>query len=377
MSKIYENLLRPLLFRASAETAHEIGIKSLEKSLASKAARDFVRAKFSGAHFGEIVRFGLKFANPLGVAAGFDKNGRAVNQLAALGFGFVEVGTVTYEAQAGNAKPRLFRLPDDGALINRLGFNNEGTLKVVERLKNLRRECVIGINIGKNKDVANDAAIENYLQSFDLVHGIADYVAVNVSSPNTPHLRELQKAENLEELLGALQTRNAELNVKNRKTLPLLVKIAPDLSAPEIDAIVDVALRLNLAGIIATNTTISRNNLQTNKTEIERVGAGGLSGAPLKNRSNEVIKQIYKNSNGKLTIVGVGGISNAADAFEKIAAGASLLQSYTGFVYGGVTFARDVNFGLAELLRENEFKHLDEAVGTAVKKGNGTRINAD
>lgn len=368
MSKIYENLLRPLLFRASAETAHEIGIKSLEKALASKAARDFVRTQFGGAHFGEIERFGLNFKNPLGVAAGFDKNGRVVNQLAALGFGFVEVGTVTFEAQAGNPKPRLFRLPNDNALINRLGFNNEGTLKVVERLKNLQPECVLGVNIGKNKNVDNDDAIENYLQSFDAAHAVADYVAVNVSSPNTPHLRELQKAENLEELLGALQNRNAELNIKNKKTLPLLVKIAPDLTAAEIEAIVDIALRLKLAGIIATNTTVSRDNLRTGKSEIERIGAGGLSGKPLKNRSTQVIEQIYKSSNGKLTIVGVGGISNAAGAFEKIAAGASLLQSYTGFVYGGETFARDVNFGLAEILREKGFNGLDEAVGTAVGK---------
>ncbi|HXG84190.1 MAG TPA: quinone-dependent dihydroorotate dehydrogenase [Pyrinomonadaceae bacterium] len=365
MSKIYQNLLRPLLFRLSAETAHEIGIKALENGFGSKRAQSFFAEKFACHIFGEIERFGLKFKNPLGIAAGFDKNGKIVNQLAALGFGFVEVGTVTFDAQAGNPKPRLFRLSEDKALINRLGFNNEGTFKVVERLKKINPTCVLGVNIGKNKDVSNEDAIENYLKSFDLAHAVADYVAVNVSSPNTPNLRELQKAENLAELLGALQKRNAELNGQNQKTLPLLVKIAPDLLEAEIEAIVDIALRLNLAGIIATNTTVSRENLRAKNSEIERIGAGGLSGKPLKNRSNEVIEQIYKTSKGKLPIVGVGGIFTAEDAFEKIAAGASLLQSYTGFVYQGITFARDVNFGLAKILREKGFSRLDEAVGAA------------
>lgn len=367
MSKLYENLLRPLMFRLSAETAHEIGIKALENNLSSGAARRYFAERFNCAEFGELERFGLKFKNPLGVAAGFDKNGRAVNQLAALGFGFVEVGTVTFEPQPGNPKPRMFRLPKDKALINRLGFNNEGALAVVERLKKIQPNCVLGVNIGKNKEVPNERAIENYLKSFDLAHRIADYIAVNVSSPNTPNLRELQKAENLEYLLDALQKRNSVLNIKNQKKLPLLVKIAPDLTAAEVEAITDVALRLNLAGIIATNTTVSRENLITGKSEIELIGNGGLSGKPLKNRSNEVIAQIYKISKGNLPVVGVGGIFDANDAFDKIAAGASLLQSYTGFVYQGFTFARDVNFGLAKILREKGFVNLDEAVGTAVK----------
>ncbi len=367
MSKIYRKLLRPILFGTSAETAHEIGIKALEKALASKTARDFFAAKFNCGEFGEIERFGLRFKNPLGVAAGFDKNGRIVNQLAALGFGFVEVGTITFDAQKGNPKPRLFRLSEDKALINRLGFNNDGTLKVVERLKKIKPECVLGVNIGKNKDVPNDAAIENYLKSFEAAHAVADYVAVNVSSPNTPNLRELQKADALEELLSALQNRNRELNVQNKKNLPLLVKIAPDLSDAEIEAITGIALSLKLSGIIATNTTVSRENLRTNKTETERIGNGGLSGKPLKNRSNEVVAQIYKLSKGKLKIVGVGGIFSAEDAFDKIASGACLLESYTGFVYRGITFARDINFGLAKILRRKGFKHLDEAVGSDVR----------
>lgn len=357
MSKLYEKLIRPMLFNLAPETAHEFGIESLKVGLSSKAALKFLEKRFAVEEsFGDLERFGLKFKNPLGIAAGFDKNGVVVNQLAALGFGCVEVGTVTYKPQSGNEKPRLFRLPEDKALINRLGFNNEGTPRVVERLKKITPNCVLGVNIGKNKDVPNDEAIENYLQSFDLANEVADYIAVNVSSPNTPNLRELQKAENLEELLGELQKRNHKLSAK-----PLLVKIAPDLSEMEIEAIVDIAVRLNLSGITATNTTVARDNLKTNVSE-----AGGLSGAPVREKSNSVIRKIYKYSAGKLPIIGVGGIFTAADAFEKIACGASLIQAYTGFVYGGISFAHDINKGLAKILSEKGYKNLDEAVGSQV-----------
>ena len=371
----YQKLVRPILFKISPETAHEFGIEALKIGLSSKLAQDLIAKRFASESFGELERFGLKFKNPLGIAAGFDKNGIVVNQLAALGFGFVEVGTVTFNPQKGNDKPRMFRLPEDKALINRLGFNNQGTAKVVERLKKIQPNCVLGVNIGKNKDVPNDEAIENYLASFDLAFEVADYIAVNVSSPNTPNLRELQKAENLEELLGELQKRNrvrssnfswrdaeekpTEVGTPNLK--PLLVKIAPDLSDAEIEAIVDIALRLNLAGIIATNTTISRENLKTNINE-----TGGLSGKPLQKKSNEIIKKIYKYSNGKLPIIGVGGIFSAEDAFEKIASGACLIQSYTGFVYHGVSFAREINSGLARILKEKGFANLDEAIGSQV-----------
>ncbi|MGC2235329.1 MAG: quinone-dependent dihydroorotate dehydrogenase [Pyrinomonadaceae bacterium] len=353
MPKIYENLIRPILFRMPTETAHEFGIEALKIGFGSKTVQNLVAKRFACESFGEIQRFALNFKNPLGIAAGFDKNGVVVSQLAALGFGFVEVGTITFKPQKGNEKPRLFRLPDDCALINRLGFNNEGAAKVIERLKKIQPECVLGINIGKNKDVPNEEAIENYLQSFNLASEVADYVAVNVSSPNTPNLRELQKADNLENLLSALQNRNQELLKK-----PLLVKIAPDLSEAEIEAIVDISLKLNLSGIIAANTTIKRENL---KTKIDETG--GLSGKPLQNLSNEVIKKIYKYSKGKLPVVGVGGIFTAGDAFEKIACGASLVQAYTGFVYQGFTFARDINSGLARILKEKGFNNLDEAVG--------------
>ncbi|HLA94123.1 MAG TPA: quinone-dependent dihydroorotate dehydrogenase, partial [Pyrinomonadaceae bacterium] len=253
MAFLWEKLLRPAMFGLDAETAHEIGINSLRAGLSTSAARKIAFGRYGFSFEQPLERFGLKFDNPLGIAAGFDKNGIVVNQLAALGFGFVEVGTVTYKPQSGNPKPRMFRLPEDWALINRLGFNNHGADAVAERLRKLKRECVVGVNIGKNKDVPNEEATENYIASFDLVHPVADYIAVNISSPNTPNLRELQRSDHLDELLGALQKRNLEAGPK-----PLLVKIAPDLSEAEIEAVVDICRRHEISGIIATNTTISR-----------------------------------------------------------------------------------------------------------------------
>ncbi len=379
MSKFYENILRPILFRFPTETAHDIGIHSLRSGLGYEFAQKAAQKRFAVNSFGVLDRFGLKFSNPLGMAAGFDKNGLVVNQLAALGFGFVEVGTVTLEPQTGNPKPRLFRLPEDQALINRLGFNNDGTRAVVERLKRGHSKCVLGVNIGKNKDVSIYDAIENYLKSFDLAYEVADYIAVNVSSPNTPDLRELQKAENLEELLRVLQERNKELHLKAQgggKTrdsrhdgMPLLVKIAPDLNETEIEAIVDISMRLGISGIIATNTTIKREGLKTNRDFVTEFGAGGLSGKPLTERSNEVIRTIYRFSKGKLPIIGVGGVFSAEDAFEKITSGACLVQVYTGFVYQGFSFARSVNVGLAKIVKERGFDKLDDAIGSGAKNG--------
>ena len=354
MAKLWEKLIRPVMFGLDAERAHELGIEALKLGGASLFRQS-----------GEILELAvaasdLRFASPLGVAAGFDKNGVVVDQLASLGFGFVEVGTVTYEPQPGNPKPRLFRLPSDQALINRLGFNNDGAEVIADRLRKIDRRCVVGLNIGKNREVPIEKAADNYLKCFDLIHPVADYIAVNISSPNTPNLRELQKAESLEELIGTLQTRNTELGQK-----PLLVKIAPDLSDAEIEQAVDVCIRNDVSGIITTNTTISRDGLRT--ANVDEIGAGGLSGKPLTKRSTDVIASIYKHSNGKLPIVGVGGVFTAEDAFEKIAAGASLIQAYTGFVYGGPTFAGDVNAGLAAIIRERGFANIDEAVGSAHK----------
>ena len=374
MGALYKRIIRPVMFGLDAETAHEIGIESLRLGLSPAFAREIAASRYQS-HAAPIELFGLHFENPLGVAAGFDKNGVVVNQLAALGFGFVEVGTVTLKPQKGNEKPRMFRLPDDQALINRLGFNNDGAAAVADRLSRLERKCVVGVNIGKNKDVPNEEAVENYLAVFELVHPVADYITVNVSSPNTPNLRELQHGENLEELIGALVERNRVLRrtppgggtqneggTQNSK--PILIKIAPDLSESEIEMIVDSCMRHGIAGIIATNTTISRDGLKT--SAIEKFGAGGLSGRPLASRSNEVISTIYRYSQGGLPIIGVGGIFSPEDAFEKIASGASLLQTYTGFVYGGPSFAHDINSGLARLLKERGFETLKDAVGCGI-----------
>jgi dihydroorotate dehydrogenase len=346
MSLLWDKIMRPLAFGMDAERAHELGIKAIASGLAAPFYTSDIDPIL------ECERFGLRFKTPLGLAAGFDKNGVVVEPLAKLGFGFVEVGTVTARPQPGNPKPRLFRLLDDRALINRLGFNNEAASVAARRLAG-ERSCVIGVNIGRNKDVSNDDAIANYIEAFDAIAPVADYVAVNVSSPNTPDLRALQQSSALDELLAALQE-------NNRGSKPLLVKIAPDLASDEIESIVDIAMQHELSGIVATNTTVSRDGLTVDATKF---GAGGLSGAPLRERSTEVIRTIYKLAKGKLPIVGVGGIFTAEDAFEKIAAGASLVQAYTGFIYGGPSFPRQVSAGLAKLLRERGFSSVDEAVG--------------
>ncbi len=379
MPDYYEKIMRPVMFGLDAEKAHEIGIESLRLGLASKFAQRISSRRFAAQEFEHLERFGLRFANPLGVAAGFDKNGVVVNQLASLGFGFVEVGTVTFRPQKGNEKPRLFRLPADKALINRLGFNNDGAEVVAARLKKLDKQCVVGVNIGRNKDVSNDEAVENYLASFNLVFDVADYIAINISSPNTPNLRELQQVENLEELLKALQDRNRFLSSaskllespnrvakdRTQNSKPVLVKIAPDLNEKDIEAIVDTCIRYSIAGIIATNTTVSRDSLRT--PEVEKLGAGGVSGSPIAGRSNEVIASVFKYSKGKLPIIGVGGIFTPEDAFEKLAAGASLLQAYTGFVYSGPAFAQTINNGVARILKDRGFTSLDEVVGSGVR----------
>ncbi|MBV9958534.1 MAG: quinone-dependent dihydroorotate dehydrogenase [Acidobacteria bacterium] len=367
---LYRSILRPLLFRLPPETAHELALKTLSRTLKPQFIRQLMQRRYASHGFGELRRFGLRFSNPVGVAAGFDKNGVALEQLAALGFGFVEAGTVTHLKQPGNPQPRLFRLPPDRALINRQGFNNHGAAALAARLSGHRADCVVGINIGKSRAVELEDATADYLASFELVHAHADYIAVNVSSPNTPNLRELQRADALKALLTALQEKNLELSGRNtsrREPVPLLVKIAPDLELPELEAIVDVALRANLSGIIATNTTTSRAGLRTPEAVIKACGAGGLSGAPLQHRSNEIIRTLYRLTKGRLTIIGVGGVFTAADAWEKICAGASLVQLYTGFVYQGWGIAREINEGLAEILSREKIGSLDEAVGCRAK----------
>src|SRR3989442_7892649 len=366
---IYRSFLRPILFRLPAETAHEFALRSLSVTLGNKSVRELVAQRFQSELFGKLRRFGLEFRNPIGLAAGFDKNGTAAQALSALGFGFIEVGTVTSEPQPGNPRPRIFRLPRDRALINRLGFNNCGAVQLAENIKRRRPDCLLGVNIGKSRSVAIEDAIPDYLTTFDGVYEVADYIAVNVSSPNTPNLRELQRADLLSELLTTLQERNMVL--ANRFSLsaprPLLIKIAPDLKEAELESIVDVAIKNGIAGIIATNTTIRRDGLQTPREKIESYGEGGLSGAPLRDRSNEIIALIYRLTRGLLPIVGVGGVFTAEDAWEKIGAGASLIQLYTGFIYEGPSVARRINEGLAAILKRNDFSSLDEAIGCRVR----------
>lgn len=365
---IYSSLLRPILFQLSPETAHEFALNCLCWSLGARPLRDVVAARYRRSPFGKLKRFGLEFDNPLGLAAGFDKNGRAADALSSLGFGLVEVGTVTNQPQSGNEKPRLFRLPEDRALINRLGFNNCGARELARNVTRHRPDCVLGVNIGKSRSVAIKDAIPDYLATFETVYDVADYIAINVSSPNTPNLRELQRQDLLSELLSALQERNRELALAHAGTRkPLLLKIAPDLSVEELESIIDVATRLEVAGIIATNTTLSREGLQTSANRVAAFGEGGLSGAPLQNRSNEVISFIHKATRGSLPIIGVGGVFNAEDAWKKISAGASLIQLYTGFIYEGPGVARRINEGLGHILQREGYSSFDEAVGCAVR----------
>jgi len=361
---LYRSLLRPLLFQLPPETAHEFALNSL--SIAPGLTRTLLGDRYKRTPFGKLRRFGLTFSNPVGLAAGFDKDGVALDGLAALGFGFIEAGTVTYHPQPGSKRPRLFRLPQDKALINRAGFNNEGARAFAKRIARGRPDCVLGVSIGKSKVVALEDAIADYLKSFEVVYPIADYLAVNVSSPNTPGLRELQKAHQLEELLRALQTRNEELAERpdGRGVLPLLVKLSPDLDGDELQSIVAVAIRNNIAGLIATNTTIARAPLKTRVEEVEACGAGGLSGAPLRGRSLEMIATLYHMTGGSIPLIGVGGIFTAEDAWQIISAGASLVQIYTGFIYEGPGIARNINDGLRRIISERGFVSLDEAVGS-------------
>lgn len=365
---LYHKLIRPILFRLPAEMAHEIGINGLRfigRKLLGRALIN--RTSFYSTL--KLERFGLNFPNPVGVAAGFDKNGVAVQALHALGFGFVEVGTVTTLSQGGNERPRLFRLPEDRALINRLGFNNHGAEQLTVRLSLSRPQGIVGVNIGKSKVVELDRAVDDYLASFSTVFRVADYVTVNVSSPNTPNLRELQHPAALAELLSALQERNRTLAARYQRTpLPLLVKVAPDLSDAQLEAVVEVAVNAGLSGIIATNTTIQRDGLQTTASEVTEIGPGGLSGAPLRARSTEIIARIYRLAGNKLTVVGVGGIFTAQDAWGKITAGASLVQLYTGFIYEGMGVAEKICTGLEQLVRQNGLNHIEEAIGIHAKE---------
>lgn len=298
--------------------------------------------------------FGVRFPGPLGLAAGFDKDGLGLNAWGALGFGYAEVGTVTAVAQPGNPAPRLFRLPADRALLNQMGFNNHGAGALAVRLARHRGCVPIGVNIGKTKATPPEHAVDDYRASARLLGRLATYLVVNVSSPNTPGLRDLQAVEQLAPILSAVRAETAT---------PVLVKIAPDLAGPDIDAIADLAVDLGLAGIVATNTTVARDGLLT--SGVERMGAGGISGPPVARRAVEALRRLHARAADKLVLVSVGGIETADDAWERITAGASLLQGYTGFVYGGGLWAKRIHDGLARRLHDGGFDCLADAIGSA------------
>lgn len=337
---------KPFLFNLSPESAHHWTMRLCRIALSLPFGRQVFKHFFSVENRRLARRvMGLAFKNPVGLAAGFDKDGKYFEDLTALGFGFIEIGTVTPRPQDGNPQPRLFRLPEDEALINRMGFNNEGVGAMAERLRQKGRNTegvIIGGNIGKNKMTPNEDAAQDYNYCFETLFDYVNYFVVNVSSPNTPNLRALQDREPLTALLAGLQV----LNHKKPKAKPILLKIAPDLTDSQLDDILEIIKETKLTGIVATNTTISRSDLKTDPLSIETVGMGGLSGKPLTVRSTEVIRYLRKNGASDMVIIGVGGIHSAADATEKLAAGADLIQVYTGLVYEGPTLVRQINEGI-------------------------------
>ncbi|WKN32092.1 quinone-dependent dihydroorotate dehydrogenase [Porifericola rhodea] len=341
---MYKQLLRPLLFQMSPEDAHHFTTSMLRRLYHSPGGEALLRKMYDWED-NKLERklFGLTFKNPVGLAAGFDKNAEMVDEMAALGFGFVEIGTLTPRPQEGNPKPRLFRLSKDESLVNRMGFNNEGVDAAVERLRKRQSNIIVGGNIGKNKVTPNAQAEEDYEYCFNALHEVVDYFTVNVSSPNTPDLRELQEKDPLKHLLQHL----IDLNQQKAQPKPILLKIAPDLSNHQLDDIVEICLELNMDGLIANNTTIEREGLLTPKSKVKAIGAGGLSGRAVRKRSTEVIRYLNQQLGGQIPIIGVGGIASAKDALEKLDAGASLIQLYTGFVYEGPTVLKKIKQAIA------------------------------
>ena len=341
-------LIRSILFLFNPEKVHYLTASLINISLKIPGMKSLWNALFlvDNPKLKKTV-FGLEFKNPVGLAAGFDKNASMYNDLAYCGFGYIEIGTITPKAQPGNDKPRLFRLKEDGGIINRMGFNNDGVEVAIENLKKNNTSILIGGNIGKNKVTPNENATDDYVYSFNKLFDYVDYFVVNVSSPNTPNLRELQEKEPLKQLLVSIQEQNA-LKVSKK---PILLKIAPDLTNEQLDDIIEIIEEIKLDGVIATNTTISRDNLKTSKEIVDEIGAGGLSGKPVKNRSTEVIKYLATKSNKSFPIIGVGGIHSAEDALEKLEAGADLIQLYTGFIYEGPALVKKINKAILQKLK--------------------------
>ncbi len=362
---MYKNLILPILFLFDAEKVHRLVCELLKIAFKIPFLPEII-TKYYTIENPSLERevFGLKFKNAVGLAAGFDKNADLIDEFSALGFGFIEIGTVTPKPQDGNDKPRLFRLKPDEAIVNRMGFNNDGAAAAAQRLRRRTSPLIVGGNIGKNKGTPNENALDDYLACFHELYDLVDYFVVNVSSPNTPNLRQLQEKEPLMAILKTLQLENekkvfdidcmlydasktrqnpSNSDIKGVKTKPILLKIAPDLSNSQLDDIIEIVIASGIAGVIATNTTIDRQNLKTDSQTIESAGAGGLSGQPLTKRSTEVIRYIANKSNQAFPIIGVGGIGSPNDAIEKLKAGASLVQIYTGFIYEGPNLIKQIN----------------------------------
>ncbi|MEU8714410.1 quinone-dependent dihydroorotate dehydrogenase [Streptomyces sp. NPDC048663] len=366
---MYKIFFQLVFRRMDPEAAHHLAFRWIRLAARVPVLRTFVAAALAP-RYKELrtEAFGLRMHGPFGLAAGFDKNAVAIDGMAMLGFDHVEIGTVTGEAQLGNPKKRMFRLVADRALINRMGFNNDGSLTVAARLATREPvfRTVVGVNIGKTKAVPEAEAVRDYVKSAERLAPYADYLVVNVSSPNTPGLRDLQAVDHLRPLLTAV--REAADRVAANRRVPLLVKIAPDLADEDVDAVADLAVELGLDGIIATNTTIAREGLGL-RSGAELVGeTGGLSGAPLKTRSLEVLRRLYARVGDEIVLVGVGGVENAEDAWQRILAGATLVQGYSAFVYEGPFWCRAVHKGLAARLRTSPYATLADAVGADVRK---------
>ncbi|GAA4793254.1 quinone-dependent dihydroorotate dehydrogenase [Streptomyces ziwulingensis] len=366
---MYKTFFQLVFSRMDPEQAHHLAFRWIRGAAGVPVLRTFAAAVLAPRHRElRTEAFGLRMHGPFGLAAGFDKNAVAIDGMAMLGFDHVEIGTVTGEPQPGNPKKRLFRLVGDRALINRMGFNNDGSRVVAARLASRTPlfRTVVGVNIGKTKAVPEDEAVGDYVKSAERLAPYADYLVVNVSSPNTPGLRDLQATEALRPLLSAV--REAADRVVTTRRVPLLVKIAPDLADEDVDAVADLAVSLGLDGIIATNTTIAREGLGLTSPPDLVQETGGLSGAPLKARSLEVLRRLYARVGDRITLVGVGGVETAEDAWQRILAGATLVQGYSAFIYEGPLWSRAVHKGLAARLRQSPYATLADAVGADVKE---------
>jgi dihydroorotate dehydrogenase len=335
-------IARSVLFLMSAEQAHHVTLGLLNFIVKTPVIGYLFKAYWRNKNTRGVDFAGIHFPNRVGLAAGFDKNAKYLEVMKALGFGHVEIGTVTPKAQPGNDKPRLFRLVKDEAIINRMGFNNDGVEVIAERLKTRPSGLIVGGNIGKNKVTANEDAVNDYKICFEKLYPFVDYFTVNVSSPNTPGLRALQDRGPLTEILNALMMMRSNYVAQGKKQLPILLKIAPDLTQEQLDDIVALTLETKIDGLVATNTTISREGLSTDKATVDAIGAGGLSGKPVKVKSTEVLSYLCQKFEGKVPVIGVGGIHSQADADEKFKAGAGLVQVYSGFIYEGPALVKAI-----------------------------------